>query len=111
MLTMTTTKPAIDALSDLVHAARATEQDAGFKGMLRAQRLANRIARQCDAARTRLVQDGPGELGTVWALVDTARAHLAACRLTVARARRGITLDCRDARHAACDTCDCECHA
>ena len=115
-MTVTGTVPALDALSDLVQTARTTANAAGFKGKLRAERKADHIARVCDAARTRLVQEGPVYLEPAWAIVDTAREHLAAVRLFVKRARptagRGyITLDCRDGQHRACDECRCECHA
>lgn len=113
---MTTgTTNALNALSEIVQLARTTANAAAFKGKLRAERKADHIARVCDAARTRLVQDGPAYLEPANAIVDTAYEHLAAIRLFVKRARptagQGyITLDCRDGKHTVCDECRCECH-
>lgn len=58
-----TTKPATDALTELVQVARERGHD--------------RIAQTLDGARTRLVEDGTDYLDAAWAFVDAGRKQLA----------------------------------
>lgn len=79
-MTMTeaaTTKPATNALSDLVDTARTRAERARRVG---AEALAldlDGIAATLDRARTRLVEDGTEYLDAAWAFVDAGRRALA----------------------------------
>lgn len=78
------TIPAVRALTDLVETARALTERAQVK---RRRSIAHRcgvIASQLDAARTRLVQEGPDYIDTAWAYVDAGRRALANYKLVLA---------------------------
>ena len=78
-------------------------------------RIADKLdaaAMQLDAVRTRLVEDGEEFMDEAVAFIDAGRYNLSQVALYLDRNGRGhITLDCLDAQHLACDTCDCTCHA
>lgn len=72
-----TTKPATDALTELVAEARKLRDiEAGHGQPLRAAAFEG-IAHTLDAARTRLVEDGVEYLDAAWAFVSGARVMLA----------------------------------
>lgn len=71
------TKPATDALTDLVITARSRARACRVRSeTTRAAELDN-IAKTLDGARTRLVQDGPEYLDAAWAFVNAGRTALA----------------------------------
>lgn len=72
------------ALTDLVDTARATADRAALKRQRTIAQRCQVIASQLDAARTRLVQDGPEYLDTAWAYVDAGRRALGTYRLVLA---------------------------
>lgn len=103
-----------NALSDLVLTSRELQARAYKTGLVVMAMRLNSMALQFDAARTRLVQDGPEYLSTAHAFVDAGRVAIANYRLLIERRKYRPfgyrTLDCRDGQHMACDTCDCQCH-
>lgn len=72
-----TTKPATDALTDLVGTARARAERARTAGLEGTAKTLDEIAKTLDGARTRLVEDGPEYLQAAWAFIDAGRAALA----------------------------------
>ncbi|MFK4761189.1 hypothetical protein ACI3KS_09685 [Microbacterium sp. ZW T5_45] len=72
-----TTKPAVDALTDLVDTARTRAVRANAEGdRLKMNDLLG-IADTLDRARTRLVEDGTEYLDAAWAFVDAGRKMIA----------------------------------
>lgn len=71
-----TTKPALDALNDLVHTARTRAGELVTHDSDLATRM-RQTATKLDAVRTRLVQDGDEYLDQAWAFVDGARMVIA----------------------------------
>lgn len=72
-----TTKPATDALTDLVDTARTrAHNDRTLGHHARADALL-KIAGTLDGARTRLVEDGIDYLDAAWAFVDAGRKQIA----------------------------------
>ena len=81
MSTMTpaqTTKPATDALTELVDSCRMRAIGARTLGNHDRSTALLAIANTLDAARTRLVEDGPEYLDAAWAFVDAGRKQIAA---------------------------------
>lgn len=69
--------PALDALTQLTDSARSARSAAATLGLQGVAVKLENIARQCDAARTRLVQDGDEYREVAWSIVDGARFLLA----------------------------------
>lgn len=72
-----TTKPATDALTDLVDTARTRRNRAADAGLIATARTYDEVAQTLDGARTRLVEDGIEYLESAWAFVDAGRKFLA----------------------------------
>lgn len=72
-----TTKPATDALTDLVTTARDRADRARAHGLDGTAKTLTDIAKTLDGARTRLVEDGIEYLEAAWAFVDAGRGALA----------------------------------
>nr|WP_274637065.1 hypothetical protein [Microbacterium bovistercoris] len=66
-----------NALTDLVHTARALASRADIAGATRLTRSAAIAADTLDRARTRLIEDGDEYLDAAWAFVDAGRRILA----------------------------------
>lgn len=71
------TKPATDALTDLVNTCRGRAYLARRAGKAMTAKAFDDIAKTLDGARTRLVEDGPDYLDAAWAFVDGARKVIA----------------------------------
>lgn len=74
---MNPTKVATDALTDLVHTARARGWEAKRAGLVHTAYALMRLAADLDGARTRLVEDGPDYLDAAWAFIDAGRRMVA----------------------------------
>lgn len=74
-----TTKPATDALTDLVNTARvrAARERNTIGGSARRAADLDEIALTLDRARTRLVEDGIEYLDAAWAFVDAGCKQIA----------------------------------
>lgn len=72
-----TTKPATNALTDLVKTARTRADQARSAGLDGTAKTLDNIALTLDGARTRLIEDGIEYLDAAWAFVDAGRGALA----------------------------------
>lgn len=71
------TKPATDALTDLVETTDARAARCRAAGDFGLAHEFEAIRQTLDGARTRLVEDGPEYLEAAWAFVDAGRRALA----------------------------------
>lgn len=82
---MSLTAPALNALSEFVDDARTTADRAAGMGLAQTCRRIESLALDLDAARTRLVEDGPDYLDAAWAFLDAGRRILAQYRIQLAQ--------------------------